>query len=86
MTADSDTESDGMGTSHAGREAFWGDVVARYERRLKAYARRTRCEADQVEEMVQDTWALAVEHEADLRHSAQPWDDLHRLVGLRPRS
>jgi RNA polymerase sigma factor (sigma-70 family) len=61
-------------------EGFWRDLTARYDRRIRAYARTTHCRNDEIDELVWDVWAEAVPLEAQLRTCREPWDILLPLV------
>lgn len=51
-----------------------------YGRRLRAYARHTRCSEDEVEEILWDVWALAADSESSFVHVSDAWPLLKALV------
>jgi DNA-directed RNA polymerase specialized sigma24 family protein len=62
------------------REGFWRELLLRFDRRLRAYLRRARWNECEIEELVWDTWALAVEREETLTASSDPWPALRALA------
>jgi len=69
-----------MWTSPAEREHFWRNLMFTYERRLRSYAMRTRAHPDDVEEIIRETWAIAIDQESNLRLSPNPWSELHQII------
>lgn len=69
-----------MSWSPAQRERFWRELILRFDRRLRAYLRRARWNEREIEELVWDTWALAVESEDILTASSDPWPALSGLA------
>lgn len=70
------------------RELFWRSLIGRFDVRLRAYLGRTGCSDDRVEEVLWDVWALAAEHEEELRLADEvcqrPRMDAPRSVGSVP--
>ena len=66
--------------SAADRERFWLSLTVRYGYRLRAYARKTRCDDDQADDLVRELWALAVSCEDELLACAEPWQKLRCLM------
>ena len=66
--------------SAADREQFWLSLIRRYDYRLHAYARTTRCDDDQADDLVRELWALAVSCEDELLACAEPWQKLRCLM------
>lgn len=62
------------------REAFWLDLLARFGRRVLAYAQTTRCSVGEAEEIAADVWATAVVFEASLAVSEDQWSILQPLI------
>lgn len=62
------------------RELFWRSLIGRFDVRLRAYLGRTGCSDDRVEEVLWDVWALAAEHEEELRLADEVWPTLHDLL------
>jgi RNA polymerase sigma factor (sigma-70 family) len=46
----------------AGNAAAWSDLVARFSARIRSVARRHRLAAHDIEEVVQNTWLLLLQH------------------------
>lgn len=67
-----------MNNSH--REFAWCRLISKYDRRMRAYALRTRCSIDEADQIVADVWQLAVDHEDTILTDADPWILLHRLL------
>lgn len=55
------------------RELFWADLIRRFEGRLRAYARRTRCSSGEEEEIAWDVWQLAAQHEDLITNCQNQW-------------
>src|SRR4051794_22773840 len=62
------------------REAFWRDLTARFDRRIRGYARTTQCDEQEVDEIVWNVWDDAVAAEEQLAAAADPWDVLLPIV------
>jgi DNA-directed RNA polymerase specialized sigma24 family protein len=68
--------------SDAERERFWGGLIARYDRRLRAYASRTHCSVGEADEIVADVWAdLTARDDSEWRE--EPWPVLLSLLRAR---
>jgi RNA polymerase sigma-70 factor (ECF subfamily) len=61
-------------------EQSWRDLVPRYNRRLRAYFRRARWAGDEIEDLVWDAWALALEREGELHTTADLWPMLRKAA------
>lgn len=62
------------------RELRWRNIIASCERALRAYLRTTHADEQAVVEMYWDVWAAAVEDEAELLATDEPWPILHKLA------
>ena len=69
-----------MSWSTAQRERFWRELMLRFEKRLRTYLRRAKWNDCEIEELLWDTWALAVESEDKLTASSDPWPALRTLA------
>lgn len=62
------------------REAFWRSLLSSVDRRLRAYVKRCHCDHSSFEELIEDVWSLAVDHEIDLVKASGPWAIVHQLA------
>jgi len=74
-----------MSWSTAQRERFWRELMLRFDRQLCAYLRRAKWNEREIQELVWDTWALAVENEDTLTASTDPWPALRGLAAAASR-
>jgi len=62
------------------REIYWGELQRRFARPLEGYVRRLACTAEDRNDILGDVWAEAVEWEAELVVSDDPWSLLRQCL------
>lgn len=62
------------------REAFWRELIARFDPRLRAYCRTLRCSEDDIEDILWDIWQEATASKPTLATSNDQWPILHLLA------
>ena len=62
------------------REMFWRETVARFEHRLVGWLSRTPIPARDLEDLVAEVWARALDAEEGLRASQEPWAFVRSLI------
>jgi len=55
-------------------------MLSKFDRRLRLYARRTRAEPEDVDEMVRDVWAAAVGRESEFAVANDQWRILQEIA------
>jgi DNA-directed RNA polymerase specialized sigma24 family protein len=62
------------------RERFWRELISGYDRRIRAYCHRTRCDPEEVNQIVWDLWQEATTHESALERAEDRWTVLLGLL------